>query len=658
MDVNPHEAAERLVEHLAAELFAADPDPEVGYVDGQRIVLQAVAAPLPREELANAEPELGSDSVLLITGGARGITADIALELAERFQPTLILVGRSDLPPPQEDADTAGLEEAATLKAALIRRLQGGQTRVTPVEVERAYQRLLKEREIRSNMEALVQAGAHVVYHAVDVRDEAAFGELIDALYQSYGRIDGVVHGAGIIEDKLVKDKTVESWDRVVGTKLDSAFVLSRRLRPDGLRFLVLFSSVAGRFGNRGQADYAAANEVLNKLARHLDRHWPAHVVSINWGPWEKRGMVSPELLRSFAERGVTLVQPATGRRMLAEEIGAHRKGDAEIVIAGSFDDAPQAQQAPAPAASAPRAPMPLLEGRPVTWHGDEVEILYHLDPTRDWIIKDHHIEGVAVVPFAEGLELMAELAQQLFPHLHVARMRDIRVQRGIQFTGGEETIRLVARPAAPVAGDATSAVVEVEITDATPARRPHYRATVELDERLPAPPVYDARYAVPLGPFPETVEQTYVKYLFHGPALQGIKEVEGISEAGIVGVVEPSSPSELLAWRPRGEWIMDPVIMDSGFQLAFVWTVLLFNRGNLPSSVRMYHRYGPLVGDDIRCYMHLTVDPTRVFLRSTVYFVNGEGLVMSAFEGGESTCSYALRRLAPMYANQPKQEQ
>ena len=85
-------------------------------------------------------------------------------------------------------------------------------------------------------------------------------------------------HGAGLIEDKLIQDKSVESFDRVFGTKTISAFVLSQRLRPESLRFAVFFTSVAGRFGNRGQADYAAANEVVNKLTSVLNHRWPCRV--------------------------------------------------------------------------------------------------------------------------------------------------------------------------------------------------------------------------------------------------------------------------------------------------------------------------------------------------------------------------------------------
>ena len=91
---------------------------------------------------------------------------------------------------------------------------------------------------------------------------------------------------------------------------------LARKLRPESLKFLVFFSSVSGRFGNIGQADYSAANEYLNKLAQHLDRSWPGRVVAINWGPWDA-GMVSDQLREMYRkQRDIDLIPPAEGVRI------------------------------------------------------------------------------------------------------------------------------------------------------------------------------------------------------------------------------------------------------------------------------------------------------------------------------------------------------
>ena len=156
-----------------------------------------------------------------------------------------------------------------------------------------------------------------------------AFGELIDSVYDRHGRIDGVVHGAGVIEDRLIADKELDSLERVMAAKAGAAHTLAERLRPEGLRFMVLFSSVSGRFGNRGQADYAAASEVLGRLAHELDAAWPARVVAIDWGPWRSAGMVSPLLEQEFERRGVALIELDQGCRML--ERGAEPRGEGRV---------------------------------------------------------------------------------------------------------------------------------------------------------------------------------------------------------------------------------------------------------------------------------------------------------------------------------------
>ncbi len=328
VDLDPGLGPQAMLDAVWAELRCAGDEVEVGWTDRGRCRPVLEARPLPAE----ADLALDTPSVILVTGGARGITAAAALELARRHRPTLILVGSSPLPPEREDETTVGLDEAG-IKAALVARMKDDDGRVRLPEVERACRAVLKEREIRANIAAMRAAGARVIYRQADVRRQEEFVTLLDELYDEFGGIHGVIHGAGIIEDKLLVDKPAESFRRVVSTKADSVFLLARALRPDSLRFLVLFSSVAGRFGNPGQCDYTAANEIVNKTARLLDRRWPCRVVAINWGPWAKEGMVSPALERQFAERGVRLIEPADGVAMLMAEIFRGRKGEVEVTV-------------------------------------------------------------------------------------------------------------------------------------------------------------------------------------------------------------------------------------------------------------------------------------------------------------------------------------
>ena len=241
----------------------------------------------------------------IVTGGARGITAKVALELASRHKCKLVLVGSSPVPD-AEHPDTAPLAAPADLKAALTKLLQSEGRPSAPAAVEGAYKRLLKDREIRQNLELIRNAGGTVEYRCADVRDARALGALIDEL-NAHGGIAGVIHGAGVIEDKLLRDKTPESFDRVFGTKVDSALTLARKLDPARLKFFALYASITSRYGNRGQSDYAAANEVLSKLAAQLDEKWPGRVVAMAWGPWAEVGMVAD------ARAGLAALRAACG---------------------------------------------------------------------------------------------------------------------------------------------------------------------------------------------------------------------------------------------------------------------------------------------------------------------------------------------------------
>lgn len=330
MTLSPNEIAELLAEELTDRRGPV----EVGVSADRRATCEPVAAPLSDD--GGIGLNLDADSTILITGGARGITAEVALELATRYKPRLVLVGRSPAPPEKESAATMGLDDAASLKSAIMDRRRAAGQSVAPVDVEAEYRQLRAEREIRENLARIKAAGGRVEYRSLDVRDEPALIALIDEL-DDQGGVDGVIHGAGVIEDKLLKDKSPASFDRVVGTKATGAFALARRLHPERLKFLVFFSSVASRFGNRGQSDYAAANEILAKLAVDLNRRWPARVVSVAWGPWSSIGMVA-DLEPHLVRRGLTLISPIEGRTRLVDELVRGGKNDVEVIIAGGAE--------------------------------------------------------------------------------------------------------------------------------------------------------------------------------------------------------------------------------------------------------------------------------------------------------------------------------
>ncbi|WTY68850.1 SDR family NAD(P)-dependent oxidoreductase [Streptomyces sp. NBC_01410] len=334
VDMDPKDRPERIAAHLIAELCAPEEPVVVGYTNGTRNTLRTVSAPLPADEPEPPLP-LGRDAVVLLTGGARGITARTAIALAGATGCHIELVGRTPLPDDAEDPAVAHAHDRVALRAALVR--QGLRT---PAEIEAAATRILAAREIRTTLAALTGTAASVRYHAADVTDPDAVRSVIRGVRARHGRLDGIVHGAGTIEDKLLRDKDPASFARVFATKVDGARHLLDAAADHGdgppPGFLVLFGSVAGVFGNRGQADYAAANEALDTLAAtpSWSQRFPGRVLAVDWGPWaaEAGGMVTPELERMYASRGIGLLDPAAGTAALLAELAHGTTGQVVLL--------------------------------------------------------------------------------------------------------------------------------------------------------------------------------------------------------------------------------------------------------------------------------------------------------------------------------------
>jgi acyl transferase domain-containing protein/NAD(P)H-dependent flavin oxidoreductase YrpB (nitropropane dioxygenase family)/short-subunit dehydrogenase len=625
IDLDP--AVPNAVELLATELGSDNRQIEVGWsAQGRRSTIRLAPAALPDAGIDG--PVITSDSVVLLVGGARGITSDVAREIARRYRPTIVLVGRSSLPEDDEAADTAGITESSAVKKALAARLAAAGSPVTPAQVEPAYRRLLADRQIRATLRDITAAGARVHYHQLDVRDTDGVAQLVEDLYATHGRIDGVVYGAGIIEDTLIENKTTESFDRVLQTKTTGAFALVRALRPDGVRFLALFSSISGRFGNPGQGDYAAANEVLNKLAGWLDARWPGRVVALNWGPWKTAGMVSAQVQRLMSQRGIQLITPEHGVTALIDELERGRKGDVEVLLgAGPWQVA-----------------TPLLNEATITQTPEGTALTRLLDPDRDLYLRDHCLDGHPVLPMAAAMELMAETAAGSRPGYQVTELREVQLLRGVILDRGPQpiTIRTTSLPPADDGGVA----VETTLVDDRTGQLA-YRAEVVLRPALPAASPAPAQLSGRLEPFPMTVEQAYDELLFHGPLLRRISRIEGITDDGMVAILLPSSPQHCLASAGPEDWIIDPVLLDSGFQLTLLWARIRLDMTSLPTRIGRYHRFAPVPDEPVRCEVHARARTGGHVVEARLAFQDTQGHLLALIEGMEYAASRALNRLA-----------
>ncbi|MBI5591569.1 MAG: SDR family NAD(P)-dependent oxidoreductase [Deltaproteobacteria bacterium] len=574
IDLSPKwQDVDRMATAIGAALRSEDSDagieiglcPDLPADTGYRLNLEP--APYPEGSVP-----LNPQDVVVITGGARGVTARAAMALAEAGRPALILLGRSPEPVPEPEW-LARVNEPSEIKQAILRHELSAQA--SPKDLESAYRRHQANREIRSTLNAIRATGARVEYHAVDVRQTQALSRVLDTVRTSHGPITAIIHGAGVLEDRLILDKTPEQFDAVFDTKVAGFKSLLEATRKDPVRHIVCFSSITARIGNRGQADYAMANEVLNKMAqRESFLRKDCRVVSINWGPWDG-GMVGDSLKREFERSGIHLIPLKAGAQSLLRELQAGPGDPVEVVIGSGFSH-PESVRRPS------QVPETL-----------SLSIKREIDVDRYPILEAHILNGKPVVPFALITEWLGHGALHENPGLQLSGLDDIRLLKGIRLDDGKKTIRLMTGKTRKNGPDFE---MDIEIRDGFKDGKEiiHTRARAVLSNELSAPPEFDfSQYLDKSHAYGRPMEEVYDKILFHGNALKGLQRILTLSPRAMVAELASAPPPDQWTTEPlRSRWIGDPLVLDAAFQMAIVWCFEQKGMVSLPSFGASYRQY------------------------------------------------------------------
>ena len=545
------------------------------------------------------------------------MTAAVAEVIAERCRPTLILLGRTDVDVPEPIWLRDSQSEAA-IKQALARQRT---PTPSPKNIDAEYRQIVARRESLANIAKMKQAGARVIYRAVDVTDAPTVAAALAECRTSVGPITHLIHGAGVLADRRIDDLTDEQFSQVYSTKVHGLKTVLAALPSDPLQAMVLFSSSTGRFGRVGQAAYAAANEALNKIAQQQARLRPdCKVVAMNWGPWDG-GMVTPALRKIFEGEGVGVIPLRQGAEVLLRELGAAKSAVEVTVIAR------------------PKGSEEIIRDTAPLQESAEVEVSVGEYP----ILRSHVIDGRAVLPLALHLEMLAHAALHGNPGLIFHGVNDLRILNGVQLGDTEQAkLKLLAGQAVKRDG---SYLVPVEIRGKRGDRDVvHSKAEVLLLPHLPG-----ARKSQPilnLSPYPHAIEEAYRRFLFHGPELAGIEKIEGISLEAMVASCRTAPAAGSWMTRPlRSAWIADPLVLDAAFQMMILWSFNQNGAGCLPCYVgqyRQYRRAFPAGSIRVRVRVKRT---SGSLVKADIEFVDGSGEVVAAMTDHESVIDANLER-------------
>ncbi|MBP2616611.1 type I polyketide synthase [Chryseobacterium jejuense] len=307
---------DQIAEITLKEILTNDKPAEIIYKNDTRHKVNIIPSPLSTS-LHKAHIQLDQKSVVLVLGGAQGITAELVKHMSQAYPCTYILVGRSA--DPRNEASAKDLEAMKTKEEIRAFLIKSGKF-TSPADIEKETTKVYKNNQILRTIRDMEVLGNTIIYQSLDLCNEEGLSNLISSIYEKYNRLDGVIHGAGLLEDKLFKQKTTSSFGRVFDTKVKPLRVLAEQLRTD-CQFVVLFSSIASVYGNKGQTDYAAANSVLDDYANALNKRLKGKVISINWGPWKGAGMVSSTLESEYERRGISMIPLDEGKEIFLNEI-------------------------------------------------------------------------------------------------------------------------------------------------------------------------------------------------------------------------------------------------------------------------------------------------------------------------------------------------
>ncbi len=630
--------------HVAAmivhDLLNGDPQGpvEMGYFEpsDRRMIPTLQPAAFP-----DGDVELEAGDVVVITGGARGVTASAAIALATQVNGiNLALLGRSRAPF-SEPIWLRALQKESEIKKA-IHTHEFSADQVSLQKIESAFQKYMINREIEQHLAQLQRAGAHVTYYPVDCCNTDAVVDIIHTIRDTQqGPIRGVIHGAGVIADRLILEKTPEQFQQVLSTKIQGALNLLEATRPDPLKYLVFFSSVAARMGNQGQVDYAMANEGLNKIARREALMRPdCRVKSINWGPWEG-GMVSDALKREFTKRDIALIPLQSGGLCMVHELMDTKSGSVEVVIGSRV----HAETAPNNVKM-----LPTTTGSPhPPGEADTFFLAFKSKITLDRypVLTSHVLDGTPVVPLALMMEWFGHSALHANPGLVFQGFDDLRLLAGIRVCRGDESIRLMAdRPCK----SESAYHVNLEIRNGNiqgrsdKKRMIHARTRAVLADTLDEAPLFDKSSHIKPTPYTRGMHAVYDKILFHGERLQGIRKIISFSDHAMVAEISPAPlPEKWVAAPLRSRWISDPLVLDGAFQMASLWCYESRGMVSLPSYSAAYRQYCRRFPNEPVTVVLDVREVTRHKMLGDFTFLSADDTVIAQLSGYEAIMDASL---------------
>jgi len=533
-DQKPGEIADALIEETLRDPGAV----EIGRKGAQRWTIGLEERPVA-DGLQGLT--LDHNTVFVVTGAAGSIVSAITCDLAAASGGTFYLLDVA----PEPQATDPDLEKFRSdkegLKRELFARIQSRGERATPALVEKELARLERLQAAQTAIDAVTAAGGTATYFSVDLTNAEAVNTVVREVRERSGRIDVLLHAAGIEHSHFLPDKDAREFDLVFGVKADGWFNLLHAVGDMPLTATVAFSSIAGRFGNAGQTDYSAANDLLCKIASHLRSTRPqTRALAIDWTAWGGIGMATRGSIPKMMDlAGIDMLPPEAGIPWIRREL-VMGGSCGEIVVGQRFGvllkewDETGGLDTEHRVKTVARGPMMDRVMRSSVHEGYTIET--SLDPKIQPFLYDHQIDNTPVLPGVMGIEAFAEAALCMLPGFHIQEVENLDFLAPFKFYRNEpRTVSVETRVYTrdgSVLADCRLVGSRVLSNQMEPQRTTHFTGRARLVEQIPEA----ARSSLPI-PSPQLAigaDEIYRVY-FHGPAYRVLQRAwwDGVHMVG-----------------------------------------------------------------------------------------------------------------------------
>jgi len=566
---------------------------EVGYKNGKRWTIGFEEKPI-----VDGKPgiKLNKDSLFLITGAAGSIVSAIITDLAKSSGGTFHLVDLAPKPDPNNSDIKRFVDDKENLKKDIFQRLKETEERATPAMVEKELAKIERMYAAQSAIQAVEDAGGTAYYHCINLLDKKAVTKVIEDIKKKNGKIDVLIHAAGLEISHFLSDKKPEEFDLVFDVKSEGWFNILSSIGDMPLKNAVVFSSIAGRFGNGGQTDYSAANDFLCKSISSFRNTRPEiRGIALDWTAWGGIGMATRGSIPTIMKQaGIDMLPPEAGIPIVRRELT--NKGDgSEIIVAQSlgimlseFDEAGGLDvEQVYKSLKYPGVMIGKVTGMGL-YSGLTVET--ELDPKKQPFLYDHQINETPVLPGVMGIEALAEAAKVLFPDLYIEAIEEVNFSSPFKFYRSEP--RGVTTQVQFVQ-DGNDIIAQCQLVGTRKLHGQdesqetiHFTARIRLT--LNKPEALKKKVPGVTKGKKVTKDEIYKLY-FHGPAYQVIDSSWRFGKT-VVGLMADNLPAN--HHPAKLPTIVSPRLIELCFQTAGIWEMGMKEKMGLPyhiDSVRIF---------------------------------------------------------------------